>query len=247
MIDPHLSSLTPVRSHIVGVRHPTGRAKRHRRPAASAVRALIATAAAAGIALRATQATGPSHLLLSPTVQAAALVAAICGIGAVCAATGGPDLPAGLTGAAVLYLTSAALLHHFVLGDRTGARTAGQSVAAVLLHTAVPLAVTADWLLLTAAARYGLRHSFRWLVCPLAYLALVLTRGALVARGTPDRYPYRFLDADADGYHHVLLNAMELGVALWLLSSALIGLDHLRPSLRNGHNAISSPAAGPLK
>ena len=62
----------------------------------------------------------------------------------------------------------------------------------------------------TTAGRYRLRHSFWWLLHPLAYLAFVLTRGALLAL-------------------------------------ALIGLDHLRPSHRDGHNAISSPTAGPLE
>lgn len=237
----------PVRSHIVGAPHLAAGPKRHRRPAAAAVRALIAAAAAIGIALRAPQAAGLSHLLISPAIQATTLVAAVYGIAAACAATGRPDLPPGLTGAAVLYITSAALMHHLVLDAGTGTHTSEQAIAADLLHTAVPLAVTADWLLLTAADRYRLRHSFWWLLYPLAYLAFVLTRGALTAPGTPGRYPYRFLDAGAHGYHYVLLTAMQLGVALWLLSLALIGLDHLRPSLRNGHNAISSPAAGPLE
>ncbi|MCQ4081180.1 Pr6Pr family membrane protein [Streptomyces sp. RB6PN25] len=252
MTDPHLSSLTPVRSHIMGAPGLASRPRRRRHPAAAAVRTLIAAAAALGIALDALgapRAVGLLHLLASPVIEANALVAVVCAAAALRAATGRTTLPAGLTGAAVLYITATALVYHLALGHDHGAsaHTGTQTITGSLLHTAVPLAVAADWLLLTPAGRYRLRHSFRWLLYPSAYLAFVLTRGALLTPGTRHRYPYPFLDAGAHGYHRVLLDAMQLGVALWLLALGLVGLDHLRPSRRDGHNAISSPAAGPLE
>ncbi|MEV6757308.1 Pr6Pr family membrane protein [Streptomyces sp. NPDC051214] len=241
------------------------------RPVTAAFRALIALAAATGVVIDLAIGS-PLRVLSYFTIQSNVLVAVVFALGARRAWQGRRALPPVVTGGTLLYISITGLVYHFVLAngssgfamtDDTGSLSGWHSLANHLLHTVTPLAALLDWLLLTppllalsATSRGGLRwrHAALWLLYPLAYLGFALIRGALMAPGSPARYPYPFLDVDAHGYAGVLTNAAVLGLAFYALAVLLVALDRLRPAPRRRRpgtpareNRISSPAAGPLK
>ncbi|GHF76756.1 integral membrane regulator [Streptomyces thermodiastaticus] len=210
-----------------------------RRPWTAAYRALIAAAAAGAVAVELL--TGrPLHVLSHAEIQTAIVLAVVLTLSARRAWTADRPLPAALTGAVVFYVTTTALIHHLLLTPPSapysitgtpGAHPLLQSAAGHLLHTLLPLAALADWLLLTTPARLHPRQTADWMLYPLAYLAFCLTRGALLPPTAPDRYLYPFLDAARHSYKHVLGNALLIGLACYALALFLVGLDHVRPDL----------------
>jgi hypothetical protein len=206
-----------------------------RRPATAVFRLLTALLAATGVTLE--LATGDITRTLSYfTLQSSILLAVVLALSARRAWTAGRPLPPAVTGAALLYAVTTALVHHLLLTNTaspyalTSTPTGWHALAGHLLHTAVPLAVAADWLLLTAPGRLRLRHAAAWLAYPLAYLAFSLVRGELLLPGTPARYLYPFLDVDAHGYRSVLGNTLLLGLAGYAVAALLVGADHARPN-----------------
>ncbi|MEU0738670.1 Pr6Pr family membrane protein [Streptomyces sp. NPDC006134] len=206
-----------------------------RRPFAAAFRLLTALLAVTGVTI-ALLLGGPLRALSHFTVQSAILLALVLTLSACRAWTARHPLPAALTGAALLYVLTAALVHHLLLADAAGpssltggAVTGLRSTADHLLHTAVPIAAALDWLLLTAPGRLRLRHAAPWLLFPLAYLAFSLLRSEILVTGTTARHLYPFLDIARHGYKGVLGNALLLGLSLYALAVLLVGLDHARP------------------
>ncbi|WP_405192287.1 Pr6Pr family membrane protein [Streptomyces anthocyanicus] len=213
-----------------------------RRPVA-AFRGLIALLALTGVAIELLAADIPPTTALSHfTIQSGILLALVMLASARCAWSAHHPLPGALTGAALFYVTAAALVHHVLLahasspfatpdgtGTGTGTGTAWQTAATHILHTAVPVAAALDWLLLTPAGRLHLRQAPAWLLYPLAYLAFTLARGELLLPGAQDRYLYPFLDVAQHGYKIVLGNALLVGLALYALAVLLVALDHIRP------------------
>ncbi|MFD5201901.1 Pr6Pr family membrane protein [Streptomyces sp. NPDC058375] len=231
------------------LRDPTG----PRRPWATALRTVACGAAAAGPAIAlATGYTPPP--LIHFTVLANVLVAMAFGWSAVRSWRGAPPLPPYLTGAVLLLAAITGLMHHLVLvnyGGSPDTGTGGHPAASLLLHTVTPLAVAADWLLLTAPRALRLVHIPLWLSAPAAYLGLILTRGALLSPGSPARYPYPFLDVDTYGYAGTLTQALALGLLFAALGALITATDRLRPNvtgwIQHRRNRISPPAAGGLK
>lgn len=209
-----------------------------RRPWATAYRLLVAGAATAAVV--AELLTGPPlHVLSHFAIQANILLALVLTASARRAWTARRPLPASVTGATVLYVTLAALVNHLLLAGNTppfsitgnpGTHPLWQSTAGRLLHTAIPAGALLDWLLLTAPARLHLRQAAPWLLCPLAYLAFSLTRGALLSPTASDRYLYPFLDVARHGYKHVLGNALLVGLSCYALALLLIAADQARPN-----------------
>ncbi|CAM5666774.1 Pr6Pr family membrane protein [Streptomyces fumanus] len=208
---------------------------RVRRPATAVFRLLTALLAITGIALELAMGSAPRALSYF-TLQSTIILAAVLTLSARSAWTARRPLPPAVTGAALLYTVTAALAHHALLTNPaspfavTSTPTGWHALAGHLLHTAVPLAVVADWLLLTPPGRLRLRHTAAWLAYPLAYLAFSLTRGELLHPGTPARYPYPFLDVDAHGYRSVLGNALLLGLAVYAVAALLVAADRVRPN-----------------
>ncbi|MDQ0788310.1 Pr6Pr family membrane protein [Streptomyces sp. B3I8] len=209
-----------------------------RRPVTAVFRLLIAAAAAAGVTIALLHGS-PARALTYFTIQSGALAAVVFALAAQRAWTARRSLPPALTGATLLYTATAALTYHlllanasppFALTDTPADATGWPAVAGRLLHTAVPLAAALDWLFLTPPHRLRPRHATAWLLYPLAYLALILTRGALLAPGTPGRYVHPFLDVASHGYQHVLTNALLLCLAVYALAILLVTLDHIRPA-----------------
>ncbi|MFL0025020.1 Pr6Pr family membrane protein [Streptomyces sp. NBUL23] len=233
-----------------------------RRPWAAALRATACGAAAAGPVI--TLATGHAAppALIHFTVLANLLVAGAFAWSAVRSWRGGPPLSPRLWGGVLLLAAVTALMHHLVLVNHGGppmnashggpAPGGGWSAtASLLLHTATPSAVAADWLLLTSPRTLRLAHIPLWLSAPAAYLALVLARGALLSPDAGARYPYPFLDVDTYGYTGTLTQALALGLLFAALAVLITTADHLRPNVagwfQHRRNRISPPAAGGLK
>ncbi|MBT2411590.1 Pr6Pr family membrane protein [Streptomyces sp. ISL-12] len=207
-----------------------------RRPLVAVFRLLTATLAAAGVTIELSLA-GPATPALSHfTVQSGILLAVVLALSARRAWTAARPLSPALTGAALLYTVASALVHHTLLANPASpyalpdAPTGWHAVAAHLLYTALPLAATADWLLLTVPGRLRLRHAAGWMLYPLAYLAFSLGRGELLIPDSTARYLYPFLDVDQHGYKGVLGNALLLGLSLYALATLLVALDHTRPN-----------------
>ncbi|MER7050793.1 MULTISPECIES: Pr6Pr family membrane protein [unclassified Streptomyces] len=210
-----------------------------RRPLAAGFRALTALLALTGVTVELLLGGPPTRTLSHFTTQSSILLALVLLASARRAWSARRPLPGALTGAALLYVAAAGLVHHlllanaaspFALAEGTGTGTGWHSVAAHLLNTAVPVAAALDWLLLTTPGRLHLRQATAWLLYPLAYLALSLARGELLLPGTQDRYLYPFLDVDQHGYKGVLGNSLLLGLSLYALGALLVALDHIRPN-----------------
>ncbi|BFO13947.1 hypothetical protein SHKM778_03350 [Streptomyces sp. KM77-8] len=77
-------------------------------------------------------------------------------------------LPAALTGATLLYVATASLVHHILLAPATmtGDTSRPDALAAHTLYTVLPAAAALDWLLLTPPARTHLRQATTWMLYP---------------------------------------------------------------------------------
>lgn len=125
---------------------------------------------------------------------------------------------ARIRGAVTLYAVLVSLVYEAML-RRVWHPGGGEFLASLLLHDAVPFAVTAHWLLLREKGALRGSHPFIWLGFPIVYLAFVFVRGAFTGW-----WLYPFMDAAALGYLRVLLNAAALlglllvlgwGMVLW--------------------------------
>lgn len=211
------------------------------RPLTAAFRTLIALAAAGATALSLLLNPAPTALSYF-SVQTAILVSLLYAAAARRAWRARRPVSPSLMTAALLYTAITALTYHFLPGHASPAfppppqppsspTTAWQHLADTTLHTALPLAVALDWLLLTAPGPVRLRRATTWLLYPLTYLAFTLTRGALLTpAAAPARYLYPFLDVARHGYKHTLGNALLLGLTCYALAVLLIAVDHTRPN-----------------
>ncbi|MFF7330263.1 Pr6Pr family membrane protein [Streptomyces sp. NPDC008150] len=212
------------------------------RPLVATYRLLIALAAAAAIAVEVALGS-PTRVLSHFAVQSNILLAVVLALSARRAFSARRALPAGVTGAALLYVAIGGFVFHMLLADAStpytmtsdaDLHTVWQSVAEQVLCTATPIAAALDWLLLTTPGRMRLRQASTWLLYPMAYLAFSFTRGELIDPGTPGRYLYPFLDVDLHGYKSVLANSLLLGLAFYALAVLLVAVDHTRPGPLRG-------------
>ncbi|MFF4034493.1 Pr6Pr family membrane protein [Streptomyces sviceus] len=223
-----LPTTVPATAVVAPVRHPL----------AAAYRVLVALVAAGAVTVELL--LGSKVRTLSYfSIQSTILLTMVLLLSARRAWSARRPLPSALTGAALLYVTITALVHHvllanaaspFLLTGEAAHPTGWHAVTAHLLDTAIPAAALADWLLLTPPGRLHLRQAATWLLYPLAYLLFSFTRGELIPPGTPARYLYPFLDVDLHGYKNVLGNALLLGLSFYALAILLVALDHARPN-----------------
>ncbi|MFF4759943.1 Pr6Pr family membrane protein [Streptomyces sp. NPDC001292] len=205
---------------------------------AAAYRHLTAAAITAAVAVE-LHLGSPTRVLSAFAIQSNILLALVLFLSARRASTARQPLPAWLTGAAVFYAMITALVHHVVLTRTSpafsitgepGTHPLWQKGATLILLTAAPIAALLDWLLLTAPDRLHLHQAAPWLLYPLAYLVLSLTRGELLPASAPDRYLHPFLDVSQHGYKHVLANSLLLGLSFYALALLLVAVDHTRPN-----------------
>ncbi|GAA3502030.1 hypothetical protein GCM10019016_091380 [Streptomyces prasinosporus] len=159
-----------------------------------------------------------------------------------------------MTGAALLYVTTAALVHHVALTDAApglrhdgrserGRRVARAGGGAHLLHTVMPRRRAPGLAAPDPPARTHLRQAApvaavpRWRTWSSRWPA-----GALLPRLRRTRYLYPFLDVARHGYRSVLANALLLGPLLLRRRRRAGG-----PGPHPPENQISSPATGGLK
>ncbi|GAA3778384.1 Pr6Pr family membrane protein [Streptomyces phyllanthi] len=230
-----------------------------RRPAAAAFRLLVALVAAGAVGVELLLGN-PLQVLSHFSIQTGVLVTVVLAISASRAWTARRPLPPLVTGGTLLYVLIAALVYHVVLtrgssvfiitgteaGPGAGTVTATDGVTPPtgwhaltnpLLHTVIPLAAAADWLLLTRPGPLRPAYAATWMLYPLAYLTCTLTRGAVLPDGSPAPYVYPFLNVDQHGYKSVLANALLLGLAFYALALFLVAVDHLRPNpVRHRHH-----------
>ena len=212
------------------------------RPLTAAFRALIAVAAAGATALSLLL-NPPSTALSYFSVQTAILVSLLYAASARRAWKARRPVSPNLMVAALLYTAITALTYHYLPGHASPAfplepqtphtpapTSTWQTLTGTTLHTALPVAMALDWLLLTTPGPLRLRRAATWLLYPLTYLAFTLTRGTLLTPGTPGRYLYPYLDVARHGYKHTLGNALLLGLTCYALAVLLIALDHARPN-----------------
>ncbi|MGA5119127.1 Pr6Pr family membrane protein [Streptomyces pseudogriseolus] len=212
-----------------------------RRPLTAVYRLALAVLATAAVLIEVLLGS-PTRVLSYFVIQSTVLLALVTLASARRAWTARHPLPGAVTGAALLYVVVASLVHHIALADAAPsyAMTAGsgggaawlEPVAGHLLHTVLPVAALLDWLVLTPPARMHLRHATTWLLYPLAYLAFTLARGELLPGSTAARYLYPFLDVARHGYRSVLANALLVGLAIYAVAVLLVALDHTRPKTR---------------
>ncbi|AXI87171.1 integral membrane regulator [Streptomyces sp. ETH9427] len=225
-----LPSVVPARAVVPPVRRPL-----------TAVYRLALAVLATAAALTEILLGSPTRVLSYFVIQSTALLALVTFASARRAWTARHPLPGAVTGAALLYVVVAALVHHIALANAApayamaagsgGGATWLEPVAGHLLHTVLPVAALLDWLVLTPPARMHLRHATTWLLYPLAYLAFALARGELLP-GSASRYLYPFLDVARHGYRSVLANALLVGLAIYAVAVLLVALDHTRPKTR---------------
>jgi hypothetical protein len=101
-----------------------------------------------------------------------------------------------------------------------------QRIADIILHDLIPVMYVGYWLFLASKVALRWRSVMAWLIYPLAYLFLIMIRGALSGR-----YPYPFVDAGQLGYPRVFANTGVLllafvGVGLLVVAASC----WLRPS-----------------
>ncbi|MFF7393332.1 Pr6Pr family membrane protein [Streptomyces scabiei] len=268
---PDLPAISGIPAPVTSVVPATAVVAPARRPLAGTYRALVALTAAAAVVTEMVLGS-PLRAFSHFAVQSTVLVALVFAVSARRAWSARRPLPSAVTGGTVLYAVITASVYHLLLTNGpvtfsittspTGALVtpAGWlAVTDVAFHTVIPLAVVADWLLLTRPSPPRLIHAAAWLLYPLAYLASTLGRAALVTTDWPAPYLYPFLDVDRHGYRDVLGNALLLGLAFCAAALLIVVVDHLRPDPvhprrgrpdrpdRHPENRISSPATGGLK
>lgn len=130
----------------------------------------------------------------------------------------------GITVTGIVYATVLAKIHE----PRGWQETFTNS----LFHYIVPIMMVVGWLLFGPRPRIDRRTVIAAMLWPVAWVAYTLVRGALTSW-----YPYPFIDASANGYPRVVLNAVLVLVVL-LLVTALFALADRRlpPTCPAGHH-----------
>lgn len=91
-----------------------------------------------------------------------------------------------------------------------------------LLHLVIPVLFIIFWLIFVPKGRLKWGNIPLWTVYPVAYLALILIRGAISGY-----YPYPFVDVAKLGYPQVLLNSCGVAVAFILIAMVFVAIDKL--------------------
>jgi hypothetical protein len=131
------------------------------------------------------------------------------------------DRMARLVAAETLYIAVVGIVYSLLL-RHIWAPTGWQKVADVLLHDAMPVLFVAFWAVFVPRGKLRWVSPVWWLVYPLAYLAMMLLRGAAGVA-----YPYPFVDVNALGYGRVALNSLGLVVGFVVLGLLFVAADKL--------------------
>lgn len=98
-----------------------------------------------------------------------------------------------------------------------------QRVVDEMLHLIIPVLFVAFWLIFVPRGKLQWKNVFPWLIYPLAYLGVILIRGALSGW-----YPYPFVDVVQLGYAKTLLNSAVLTLAFIVIASLFVLMDRMK-------------------
>lgn len=161
------------------------------------------------------------------------------------------DQPAPrLRGAITTYVMTTGLVSHFINGGGASPfpglsdpdvalRIDNWSV--FLIHYIAPILFVLDWLLFGPhAVRW--RDALLWVLYPLGYAAVMLTRGLLFPPLDP-RFPYFFVDPITDGWGTMLVGMAQVLAFVIVIALVVIGTGKLSDRLRGidaGREATAS-------
>ena len=181
----------------------------------------------------------PSQYFSFFTIQSGVLGAMIYGTGAYFALTGDADprgyttvRMAALTWAALTGVVFAALLRNIPSPGYVGLQWPND-----VLHVAVPLLVSIEWLY--SPGRAGLPWRTLWapVSYPLVWLAVTLFRGV-----TTGWYPYPFLNpASEGGYNSVIAYIVAIAVVVLTIAGLAIVISRITPSMESPRRDTWSP------
>lgn len=120
------------------------------------------------------------------------------------------------------------LIAHFIL-NRCEIPTGDGTVANNILHYLLPAMVVLDWLLFDKKGNYKVFFPFLWCIPPYLYLiytyVVVLIMDGTV--GKSGKYPYSFMDIDANGVVTTICLIITLTIAFIALGFIVYGIDKL--------------------
>jgi hypothetical protein len=120
----------------------------------------------------------------------------------------------GTQAAIAAYITVVGVVYNIIL-RALWAPQGWQLIVNELLHSVMPVYFIIYWLVFSPKTGLQWKNILAWLVFPLAYLVLIMIRGALSGW-----YPYPFVDVATLGYAKVMVNSAGMMV-FFLLVSAL--------------------------
>ncbi|MEO6688713.1 MAG: Pr6Pr family membrane protein [Dokdonella sp.] len=109
---------------------------------------------------------------------------------------------------------------YFAVLASTWAPQGAQWLADVTLHYVAPVLYLAWWGACVPHGRLRWSDVLRWMLFPVAYLSLVLLRGAWL-----HEYPYPFVDVDVLGTGVAARNCVGIGVLFLAFGLALVAFD----------------------
>lgn len=202
---------------------------------ARVLHALLALAAAGGVALEVSRALteGPGdagttterlvRLFSYFTIQSNLLVLVASALLAARPARAGRVM-AVLHLDALLCIAVTGVVYHTVLADAGVDLTPSGDLANFLLHTVTPIGTWVVWLLVGPRPRFG-GATVAWSVLyPLAWIAYTFVRGAVTGW-----YPYPFLDAGALGLATAARNTAVVAVGFLVLAVLVRLLERVLP------------------
>jgi len=98
-----------------------------------------------------------------------------------------------------------------------------QWVVDELLHSIIPALFIALWIFFISKGKITGKSVLAWMLYPLIYLILVLTRGYYSSF-----YPYPFIDAGKIGYNETLINSAGMLLAFLVVSTVFIALNRFK-------------------
>ena len=155
------------------------------------------------------------------TIWTNTLVGLVCGW----IALGGRP-PAWMTAGLVLAIGIVGGVYHGILAQLVSYEGL-EKLVDVMLHTAVPVAFAALWVIGLPKRGLGLRSMVPWLIYPLVYCVYVIARG--LADGM---YPYRFLNLAEIGAGQLAINVAGLLVVFVVGGLILLGIARLMTRAR---------------
>lgn len=130
---------------------------------------------------------------------------------------GTSTVSARVAAAVAMAITVTMLIYLIVLAPSAFVQDSGYepfSLSDNLVHIIGPLLVIFDWVLFNPKGRLRRLDPLLWLLAPLAYMAFAYIGSALGLRWGEERYPYFFLDVDANGLGTVVVSLVVIGIAI---------------------------------